>query len=54
MKKKHYECDSCEAVFKIGFDMDPNYYQVKHCPFCGVELPEEDRHEAWDIEDIDH
>lgn len=54
MKKKHFECDSCQAVFKIAFDMDADYYQVKYCPFCGEEISEEDRDEAWDVDDIEH
>lgn len=52
-KKKLHTCESCEAEFRIGFDMDSEVYQVKHCPFCGVELSDEDKQEAWDIEDID-
>lgn len=52
MKKKHHECEHCEAVFRIGFDMDPEYYQITHCPFCGEELSDDDKKEAWDIEDL--
>jgi len=52
MKKKHHECESCEAVFRIGYDMDPIMYEVKFCPFCGAELSDEDKEGAWDIEDV--
>jgi uncharacterized paraquat-inducible protein A len=37
-KNKHYECTSCDAVFRLRHDLDENYYTVAHCPFCGTEL----------------
>jgi hypothetical protein len=46
--KKHIECYSCDAVFKIIHDLDADYYQVKTCPFCGTELEEE---ESFDQEE---
>jgi predicted nucleic acid-binding Zn ribbon protein len=51
MAKKHYECEACEAVFKIAFDMDEDRYTVAHCPFCGEELDGTD--EAWDVESVE-
>lgn len=46
--KKHIECYSCDAVFKIIHDLDSDYYQVTACPFCGTELEEE---ESFDQEE---
>lgn len=51
-KKQHHECEHCEGVFRIGHDMDSEYFAIKYCPFCGEELTEEDRAEAWDIDEI--
>jgi len=50
MAGKHIECFGCDAVFKIKYDLDENYYKIKHCPFCGSEmdLDEEDRYEDYD------
>ena len=48
MKNKHFECVNCEAVFRIGHDLDTNYYQIQHCPFCGDSLDED---QNYDIED---
>jgi rRNA maturation endonuclease Nob1 len=53
-KKQHHECELCEAVFRIGFDMDPKFYEIKFCPFCGEELDKDERDDAWDIEDVDN
>ena len=39
---RHYECYSCDAVFKIRHDLDPNYYNIEHCPFCGESLEAEE------------
>jgi len=50
-KHQHFECVECDAVFKIKFDLDENYYVVTHCPFCGAEI-DEDQHEDFDNEDI--
>jgi hypothetical protein len=40
----HYECNSCDAVFKIRHDMDATYYPINYCPFCGCELDEDEEH----------
>lgn len=46
-RKQHHECFECDAVFKISYDLDENYYKVKNCPFCGtaMDAEEEDRYE---------
>lgn len=49
--RKHFECDSCEAVFNIKHDMDDEYYQVQHCPFCGVGFPEDDDECEYDLDE---
>ena len=45
---KHVECYDCEAVFKIKHDLDPNFYKLSVCPFCGTDLEEE---ESFDQEE---
>jgi len=35
-------CDVCEAEFYIKHNMDENYYNVIHCPFCGADLYDEE------------
>jgi len=37
----HHECQACDAVFRIKYDMDEQYYAVGNCPFCGAELEQE-------------
>jgi predicted nucleic acid-binding Zn ribbon protein len=37
----HYECNNCDAVFKIRHDIDEAYYPINYCPFCGCELDDE-------------
>lgn len=41
MQYKHYECVECDAVFKIKHDLETDYYQVCHCPFCGAGIDED-------------
>lgn len=48
MKNKHFECNSCDAVFKLGHELDDNYYKIEYCPFCGEVLDEDDN---FDIEE---
>ena len=48
MPTTHHECEACDAVFRIKYDMDDHYYEVRHCPFCGTEL---DPEENYDIEE---
>ena len=48
MPTTHHECDNCDAVFRIKYDMDDHYYRVSHCPFCGEQLDQEDN---YDIEE---
>lgn len=48
MPTKHEECNSCEAVFKVKYDLDKNYYKLSFCPFCGTDLDNEE----FDVEDL--
>ena len=41
MKNKHFECVNCEAVFRLGHDLDSDYYKIEYCPFCGDVLDED-------------
>lgn len=42
------ECYSCDAVFLVEHELDEDYYKVKHCPFCGSVVIEEDEDVTWD------
>jgi len=44
-RNQHFECIECEAVFKIKFDLDEDYYNVQFCPFCGSEIDEDQKDE---------
>lgn len=41
-KNKHFECNSCEAVFTVKYDLNKDYYKVSNCPFCGSPLDNEE------------
>jgi hypothetical protein len=41
MGRKYFECIECDAVFKINYDLDEDYYKVKFCPFCSSEMDED-------------
>ncbi len=49
-RKNHFECVECDAVFKIKYDLDEDYYKVQHCPFCGAEIDEDQQDEIEDVE----
>jgi uncharacterized paraquat-inducible protein A len=50
-RKQHHECVECDAVFKISYDLDDQYYEVTHCPFCGAEM-DEDQKDFFEDEDL--
>ena len=50
-RKKHHECVECDAVFKINFDLDEDYYKVEFCPFCGSHM-DEDQQDEYEDEDL--
>ena len=39
---KLHDCEECSATFTIKFDLDPDFFTIKYCPFCGGELSEDD------------
>jgi hypothetical protein len=47
------ECFSCDAVFTVDHDLDTEYYKVKHCPFCGTTVIDEEEDVTWDDADWD-
>jgi hypothetical protein len=47
---KIFTCLECEAEFTLRYDMDDHHYMVEYCPFCGVELDDE---EMFEIDDED-
>lgn len=48
MKTKHYECDSCGAVYQLKHDLDTDHYVPAHCAFCGETL---DADSHFDVDD---
>ena len=44
-KPKQYFCTDCDAEFKLSHDMDPDYFTVSMCPFCGAEVEHEEDYE---------
>ena len=50
MANNHYKCGSCDADFKIKHSLDPSYYEVNFCPFCGGEIDNEEEEESDDYE----
>lgn len=51
MAKKHYECHSCDAAFNITHDLDPHFYTISNCAFCGESLDKEE--DGFDLEEFD-
>jgi predicted nucleic acid-binding Zn-ribbon protein len=51
-RKNRHECIECGAVFKINYDLDADYYSVKHCPFCGDEMGEDQRDDYEEDEEL--
>lgn len=49
-RKHHFECVECDAVFKIKYDLDEDYYKVQYCAFCGAEMDEDQQDEYEDEE----
>ena len=53
MIMEEIECFSCDAVFTVDHDLDDDYYKVKHCPFCGTKVAEDEEDLSWDDADWD-
>ena len=51
---KLVECISCDAVYRVKYDMADSHYRITYCTFCGsdLELEEELEQEDWDKEEI--
>ena len=50
-RKQYHECVECDAVFKINFDLDEEYYKVGFCAFCGSSM-DEDQQDEYEDEDV--
>ena len=46
--QKQYQCENCEAEFKIKHSLDEKYYEVNYCPFCGGEITDESEDDSDD------
>lgn len=40
--QNQYQCDHCDANFKIKHTLDDDYYEVNFCPFCGGDIETEE------------
>jgi rRNA maturation endonuclease Nob1 len=38
--QRQYQCDNCDAEFKIKHFLDECYYEVNFCPFCSGDITE--------------
>jgi DNA-directed RNA polymerase subunit RPC12/RpoP len=47
---KQYECDACDAKFKLKLQIEDDNYQVYFCPYCSGEIEEEREEEIDDDE----
>tara|TARA_R110001606_G_scaffold122723_1_gene255779 strand:+ start:8226 stop:8402 length:177 start_codon:yes stop_codon:yes gene_type:complete len=43
------ECNQCEAMYVVEYELDKDYYKPKFCAFCGEEFEHLDDFEmdAW-------
>lgn len=48
--QKQYQCDNCDAEFKIKHSLEEAYYEVNFCPFCGAGIEEDDDEEDTEYE----
>jgi hypothetical protein len=49
--KTHIECHGCDAAYNVSHDLDPHYYNISHCTFCGETLNKED--DGFDLEEFE-
>jgi rRNA maturation endonuclease Nob1 len=47
MGTRHYECVECDAVFQVKHELDPDYYEIEFCAFCGSELSEDQSEDEY-------
>lgn len=40
--QRNCTCTTCDAEFKVIHNLDPTYYEVFFCPFCGAEIEDEE------------
>ena len=48
--QKVYNCDSCDAEFKIKHTLDEAYYEVMFCPFCAAQIDEQEEDDEDDYD----
>lgn len=41
IKTNLYDCVDCGASFRVLHDLDSAAYCIRNCPFCGIELDED-------------
>ncbi len=37
-----FQCESCEATYKISHSMETSNYKIRYCPFCATDNFDED------------
>lgn len=42
IKSNLYDCPECGAGFRVLHDMEPTFFQIRNCPFCGEDLDVDD------------
>ena len=40
MSRKIISCEDCGAEFTVRHTMSERHYEIRHCVFCGAEIPE--------------
>lgn len=43
-----YNCEHCDAEFKLKHTLDEHFYEVSFCPFCGGDITKEEETEDYE------
>ena len=44
----YLECEKCDGVATIEYELDHHFYQIKYCPFCAEEREQEEEFKMSD------
>ena len=53
MSRKIISCEDCGAEFTVRHTMSDRHYEIRHCVFCGAEIPEDNEDDLYDEEDFE-
>ena len=48
MSRKIISCEDCGAEFTVRHTMSERHYEIRHCVFCGAEIPEDNEDDLYD------